>query len=486
VKVAIAVLAAAVVAVPAADAYRNPTPGAAVALQIPGMHRAKVRRNIVYQPALRLRMDVYRPRHARGRLPAVLLGGPPGFDKDTGQKIGWAQLIAASGMAAVAFDIRSDDRLQSPRSPSRDVRSAIAFVRAHAARLGIDAGRLCTLGFSIGTAPWHLWATMRDPKPWLRCNVVYYGPLDFQSSAFPIDRGLVDEFSASTYLRKFGGRIPPMLVVKAGRDVNHGINESIDRFEAAARSLHADVRVVTYPKAAHAFDLGPRTSRARRTMRETLRFLRARLARPLKVQETCATRAERASALRFFASDDTPLAGVVLGRGPRGVVLAHRSGGDLCTWLPYARQLAATGHRVLAYDSRTVGLRVDLDVAGAVEALRRTGSEHVVVAGSSLGAAGALIGSASLPTAPAAVVSLSAPASYGPLRALPAVRRLHAPVFFAASTEDEPFATDARAMYAASGSSERRLEILPGAVHGEQMLEDPAFRARVTAFIAAH
>ena len=63
---------------PAAGGYRNPTPGKAVVLQKPGMHRAKVRRNVVYQHSPRLRMDVYRPRGARGRLPAVLLGGPPG------------------------------------------------------------------------------------------------------------------------------------------------------------------------------------------------------------------------------------------------------------------------------------------------------------------------------------------------------------------------------------------------------------------------
>jgi dienelactone hydrolase len=486
VKAVLAVLAAALVAVPAASPYRNPTPGAAVVLQIPGMHKAKVRRNVVYQRSQRLRMDVYRPRRARGRLPAVLLGGPPGFDKDTGQKIGWAQLIAASGMAAVAFDIRSDDRLQSPQNPSRDVRSAIAYVRAHAKRLGIDGSRLCTLGFSIGTAPWHLWATMRDPQPWLRCNVVYYGPLDFESQAFPIDRGLVDEFSASTYLKRFGGRIPPMLVVKAGRDVNEGINESIDRFGAAARDRHADVRVVTYAQGAHGFDLGPRTRRAREIVRETLRFLRARLARPLSVQESCVTRSERRSAFRFFAADDTPLVGIVLGSGPRAVALAHQSNGDLCQWIPYARQLAAGGYRVLAYDSRLYGPRVDLDVAAAVEALRRTGSEHVVAAGASLGATAALIGSASLTSQPNAVVSLSGPASYGSLRGLPAVARLHAPVFFAASNDDEPFASDARAMYAASASADKVLEILPGAAHGVQMLDDSAFRARVTAFIATH
>ena len=276
-----------------------------------------------------------------------------------------------------------------------------------------------------------------------------------------------------------------MLVVKAGRDENAGINESIDRFEAAARELHADVRVLPYRGAAHGFDIGPRTRRARAVVRETLRFLRARLARPLSLTETCVSRAERVSALRFFAADATPLAGVVLGSGPRAVVLAHGSGGDLCSWVPHARRLAAAGYRVLAYDSRP-GLRVDLDVAAAVEALRRTGSDDVMVMGSSLGAAGGLIGAASLASQPAAVVSLSAPASYGPLRALPSVRRLHVPVFFAASSEDEPFVTDAREMYAASGSSGRRLEILPGGAHGERMLQDSAFRARVTAYIAVH
>ena len=118
--------------------------------------------------------------------------------------------------------------------------------------------------------------------------------------------------------------------------------------------------------------------------------------------------------------------------------------------------------------------------------MRRSGSEHVVVAGASVGAAGAVIGSASLAEQPAAVVSLSAIASFGPLRALPAAARLQAPVLFAASADDQPFADDARALYAASGSVGRQLEILPAARHGEEMLEDPAFRARVTDFITAH
>jgi len=476
VKVALAVLVAALVAVPAAGGYRNPTPGRAVVVQKPGMHRATVQRNVVYQRSPRLRMDVYRARNVRGRLPAVLLGGSPGSGRTSGQKVGWAQLIAASGLSAVAFDIRSDEHLRSPRNPALDVQSAIAYVRSHAKRLGIDPSRLCTLGFS---APWHLWATMRDPRPWLRCNVVYYESLDVRSTA------LGEEFSALTYLRRSPGSIPPMLVVKAGRDAREGINESIERFQATASALHADVRVATYPEGAHGFDVGPRTTGAKAVVRQTLRYLQARLAPPLRLFEPCVTPAERASTLRFFASDDTPLAGVVLGSGPRGLVLAHGQGGDVCEWLPYARDSATSGYRVLVYDARS-GLRVDLDQAAAVEALRRTGSEHVIAMGSSMGAIASLIGSASLPSAPAAVVSLSAPAGFGPLHALTAVARLQAPTFFGASEQDDPFVGDARALYAASVSSDKRLDILPGAVHGSAMLQDPAFRARVEAFIASH
>ena len=65
-------------------------------------------------------------------------------------------------------------------------------------------------------------------------------------------------------------------------------------------------------------------------------------------------------------------------------------------------------------------------------------------------------------------------------------RSYQGPVLFAASTDDQPFADDARALYAASGSAERQLEVMPGVRHGLQLLEDSGFRARVTAFIAAH
>jgi BD-FAE protein len=473
---AIAVVAAALVAVPAAGAYKNPTPGRALVLQISGMHRAKVRRNIVYSQGLKL--DVYRPRSAKGQLPAVVLGGNSGFGKDSGQRIGWAQLISASGMAAVAVETRSEHVLTTPQRPAHDFAAAIAYVRKHSGKLGVDPNRLCTLGFASETAPWPLWATMRDPQPWLRCNVVYYGPLEFEDPSLA-------EYSALTYLRRDGPGIAPMLVVKAGLDNTQGVNESIDRFAAAAEKLHADVRVITNPSGRQWFDIGERTALARSIIRESLRYMKARLAKPLRITEACASGAEKASALRFFTSEDVQLAGVVLGSGGRGIVLSHGSSTDLCEWLPYARELAAAGFRVLSYDTHS-NLRVDREMAAAAEALRRTGVERVAVAGSSLGALAALTGAALLPMQPDVVISLSSPDRFGSIDGVAAARKLHVPVLFVAEEEDQPFADDARELSAAAASPIRRLEIFPGFAHGVGMLQEPAIRTLFDTFLSAH
>src|SRR5919206_2933974 len=66
--------------------------------------------------------------------------------------------------------------------------------------------------------------------------------------------------------------------------------------------------------------------------------------KPLRLRETCVTRAERQHVLRFRASDGVRLIGVELGSGPRAVILAHQGGGappNLCPWVPYGRTPAA-------------------------------------------------------------------------------------------------------------------------------------------------
>jgi pimeloyl-ACP methyl ester carboxylesterase len=203
------------------------------------------------------------------------------------------------------------------------------------------------------------------------------------------------------------------------------------------------------------------------------------------VTDTCATRAERAAALRFFTTDDRALIGVQLGSGPVGIALAHGSNGSLCEWIGYARELAGDGYRVLAYDAGPEFSGVGLDAEAATEALRRAGAQKVVIMGSSLGALAALVAGAALPVQPDAVVSLSAPASVGYLHGLDSVARLHAPVFFMAAQDDQPFSDDARSLYAAAASTDKQLQVVPGSNHGSGLLEDPSLKATVWSFIAS-
>lgn len=252
----VAAVATALLLVPAALAgdYRNPTAGKEVGLQIPGMHLAKVRRDLVYKPGLR--MDVYRPRNATGPLPAVLFvhgrTGDPS-PKNWGQYVGWGQLAAASGLAGVTFNHYDDPA---------EIAAAIRYVRKNAARLGIDGARLCVAGYSAGVHP-ALLTALTETAGKLRCAVAYYGPL---ATDLP-------QLSPKTHLRADS---LPVLVAKAGLD-DARINGSIDGFVAKARKLGAPVELLVHPKGVHAFDVRTPDARTRAIMRQTLAFLRLHL-----------------------------------------------------------------------------------------------------------------------------------------------------------------------------------------------------------------
>jgi hypothetical protein len=65
-----------------------------------------------------------------------------------------------------------------------------------------------------------------------------------------------------------------------------------------------------------------------------------------------------------------------------------------------------------------------------------------------------------------------------------AVRRLRAPVFFAAATRDTPFGADARALYKASASHVKKLVIRRNGDHGTELV--PAVGDQLLRFITAH
>src|SRR4051812_26855517 len=64
----------------------------------------------------------------------------------------------------------------------------------------------------------------------------------------------------------------------------------------------------------------------------------------------CLTGPERAGLVRLRSDNGASLAGVLLGGGRTGVVLAHSNNTDLCDWVPYARVLAGLGYLAFSID----------------------------------------------------------------------------------------------------------------------------------------
>jgi pimeloyl-ACP methyl ester carboxylesterase len=196
--------------------------------------------------------------------------------------------------------------------------------------------------------------------------------------------------------------------------------------------------------------------------------------------------------LWFRAADVTKLVGHRFGGETPGartaVVLAHMSVGNLCQWVPYARGLAGKGFFVVPFDFRGHGFsegrqnhrRAAADVAAAVRAVRKLGARHVIVAGASLGGIAALVAAPNLRPAVDGVVSISGPAAIaGTLNALPAVSRIRVPTLYLVGEQDQnapyDFAADAQTLFDATRTDAKRLEVLPGSLHGVFLVSGSAF-----------
>jgi len=196
---------------------------------------------------------------------------------------------------------------------------------------------------------------------------------------------------------------------------------------------------------------------------------------------------------QFTADDGTHLLGVLIGRGPSGVVLAHQSDQTLCGWLPFARHLAAKGFRVFPVDLpfrpfQNAGW--DRDLEAAVDYLRRAGAASVVLIGASMGGAAAMVAATEISPPVDGVVNLSGERRVSGLDADSAVRRSAVPLLIIASDSDRYLnAHEARALYSESVASEKQLQVVPGSAHGTSILDGPegaSVRDRIIGFVLSH
>ena len=211
-----------------------------------------------------LAIDIY-ARAAQGPQPAVVLVSGGTTVRTWGLYKDYGRLVAASGMIAVVPDKRYQQGPQGIEQGSQDTLDLLAHLRENAAKYGIDAGRICMWTFSAGGNLVHLGL---QPEQGLACVVAYYG---------------LGVAAARNALRQHAEKMPPMLVVRAGRD-SPVLNNAIDVFIGAALSLNAPVTLINYPDGLHAFeveDFRPEVTQASnvaatgRILRSTLDWIRS-------------------------------------------------------------------------------------------------------------------------------------------------------------------------------------------------------------------
>jgi hypothetical protein len=266
------------------DAMRARFTKTPVVYTMPGMEGVTVRRDETYRvtDAGSLTMDLYYPPDAtRGtRTPAVIfvtgysdLGAQKMFGcrlKDIASYTSWGRLAAASGMVGITY-VNGD--------PAADVNAVLRHVRENAARLDIDETRIAVWSCSANV-PNALAVLMQPGQDFLKCAVLCYGlMLDLDGSTAVA--GAATQFGfANTSAGRTVDDLPrglPLFVARAGRDEFPGLNDTMDRFLAAALRCNLPVTFVNHAEGPHAFDMFDDSDTSREIVKRILAFLRFHL-----------------------------------------------------------------------------------------------------------------------------------------------------------------------------------------------------------------
>lgn len=257
-----------------------------VVYSVPGMDKVKVIRDLDYtgEKSQYRKMDVYVPPGVGPgeRRPAVIFihGGAAEeyTPKDWGIYTSWGKLVAASGLVAVTFTHRLGFPQTRLEEGASDVDRAINYVRDHA-ELNVDPDRLALIAFSAGGPL--LSEALREKPPYVRCLLAFYAFMDIQQS--DVHRRseapeTIKKFSNINYLSApDAGKIPPMLIARAGRDEVPTMNDSIDRFVSAALSANIAVTILNHPDGPHGFDNRQSDDRSREIIRAAVEFMKCHL-----------------------------------------------------------------------------------------------------------------------------------------------------------------------------------------------------------------
>jgi acetyl esterase/lipase len=217
-----------------------------------------------------LSMDIYRPPQV-GKYPAlvVIYGGSWRSGTPT-QNSDFSRYMAARGYTVFAIDYRHAPLHRFPAHLD-DVRTALAFIRQHAAEYEADIERMALLGRSAGGHLAMLAAYQPDAMP-VRAVVSYYGPVDLAGGYAspprpdPIDTRAVlraflggtpdqlpQQYSLASPINYVAPQLPPTLLIHGSRD-NLVQFKFIQQMHERLRAVGNTAVLLEIPWAEHAFD----------------------------------------------------------------------------------------------------------------------------------------------------------------------------------------------------------------------------------------
>jgi hypothetical protein len=250
-----------------------------VVYHLPDMERVPVRRDEAYRVTDEgaLMMDIYSPQDMKTGecVPVVVIAlgypDPKGFFRQMGWAVSWAQLIAASGRAAVIY---------GTRDPADDIHAVLGHIRQNSAKFGIEARQIGILAASANVVV-ALSALMQDHG--LSCAALLCGfTFDFDGSTVVADAareyGFVDACAGKSVDDLPAG--VPLHIVRAGQEHFPGLNEAMDRFVTGALAHNLPMTLVNHHTGPHAFYLDDDSDASREIIRQTLSFLQRKLPRP--------------------------------------------------------------------------------------------------------------------------------------------------------------------------------------------------------------
>ena len=248
--------------------------------EIPGMDAVTIRRDLGYLSGDDSRtIDIYYPPQADagiGRRAVLFVAGfpDPGFErfagcklKETAGYVAWGQLVAASGLVGVLY---------SNQEPVADLDRVLRYLRQNSAALGIDARRI-SLWACSGNVPTALGLLMRNQEVPFSSAVLAYGIMLDPDDSMGVAKAASQLGFANPCAGKSVDDLPrelPLMIVRAGNDQTPRLNDTIDRFVAAALARNLPLTLINHATAPHSFDLLDDSETSREVIRRMLAFLR--------------------------------------------------------------------------------------------------------------------------------------------------------------------------------------------------------------------